>query len=258
MELTWWGTAGFCVTTGGHVFLIDPYLSRNSAARPLQPMGPDDVSGGEQIFLSHGHFDHASDVPAIASRAGAAVYCSSGVRDALVQKSLSQEKIHVVHSDGYTADFSGYQAQAFFSRHIRFDWLLLMRTIARMNIHFFRYLPWMRDYPGGQVLSWRFSIDGFVIHHFGSAGSPPEELDRLAGQPVDLLLVPLQGHTRICAIALKYVQALRPQLVIPHHQDDFFPPISSSVDVEPFVRGVKRECPDTEVHVMALNETVIL
>jgi len=121
-----------------------------------------------------------------------------------------------------------------------------------------RYLPLLRDYPAGQVLSWRLTIEGRVLHGFGSGGSPPEELDRLARQPTDVLLVPLQGHTHICDIALGYVRALRPRLVIPHHQDDFFPPISEMVDIAPFVEGVRRECPGTKVRVLALNETVAL
>jgi len=52
MELTWWGTAGFQVKTGAHVFLIDPYLSRNAAARPNQKLVPSDLSAADQIFVS--------------------------------------------------------------------------------------------------------------------------------------------------------------------------------------------------------------
>ena len=97
-----------------------------------------------------------------------------------------------------------------------------------------------------------------MLHHFGSGGSTPEELDRLAKLPVDVLLAPLQGHTHICRIAAEYVRALRPRLVIPHHQDDFYPPISQQVDVGPFVDLVRRDCPETEVRIMAMNETIEL
>jgi L-ascorbate metabolism protein UlaG (beta-lactamase superfamily) len=96
------------------------------------------------------------------------------------------------------------------------------------------------------------------MHHFGSAGSPPEELQRLARVPSDLLLVPLQGHTHICDRALEYVRVLKPRLVIPHHQDDFYPPISTYVDITPFVAQVKKHSPDTEVRVMDFNEVIML
>jgi L-ascorbate metabolism protein UlaG (beta-lactamase superfamily) len=51
---------------------------------------------------------------------------------------------------------------------------------------------------------------------------------------------------------------MQPKIVIPHHQDDFFPPISSMVDIKPFMDGVKRECPHTEIRVLELNEPISL
>jgi L-ascorbate metabolism protein UlaG (beta-lactamase superfamily) len=116
----------------------------------------------------------------------------------------------------------------------------------------------LREYPEGQVLSWRFKIEDKVIHHFGSAGSTSEELDRLGRQPTDILLVPLQGHTNIVEIALKYVKALLPKVVIPHHQDNFYPPISTMVNLQPFVEGVPKLAPATEVRVLEMNQTVTL
>jgi len=83
-------------------------------------------------------------------------------------------------------------------------------------------------------------------------------LKRLAQKPTDLLLIPLQGNTHICDIALEYVRILKPRLVIPHHQDDFYPPVSSSVDIRPFVMNVVESCPGTEVRVMAMNEMIRL
>ena len=70
--------------------------------------------------------------------------------------------------------------------------------------------------------------------------------------------MPLQGHTHIVKIALEYVRALQPKVVIPHHQDNFYPPISSMVDLEPFVEGVPKLAPDTEVRVLEMNQTVTL
>jgi hypothetical protein len=47
-------------------------------------------------------------------------------------------------------------------------------------------------------------------------------------------------------------------MVIPHHQDDFYPPISTNVDIRPFIEAVKQKCPVTEVRVMDFNETITL
>ena len=256
MKLTWWGTAGFHIKTGKQTFLIDPYLSRNAGARPKQPIVPSDIFEADQIFLSHGHFDHIFDIPAIASQTGSTVYCCPVAANTLKQKGLTNDQIQMVPEDGYSVELNGYRARAFFSQHVKFDRWLLIKTLTRINFRIPRYLPQMREYPVGQVLSWRFEIEGQVVQHFGSAGSTPEELKRLSDQPIDILLVPLQGHTRICDIALKYVQALKPRMVIPHHQDDFFPPISTYVDVRPFAKEVAQTCPHTKVRIMKINESI--
>jgi len=258
MEITWWGTAGFCIKNGENVFLIDPYLSRNSKARPRQSLKPDDIKDGKAIFISHGHFDHIYDVPEIASRTGAMVYCSEVTMKTLVEQGLSREQIKTVSSDGESFRFEGFQAEAFYSEHVKFDKWLILKTLLRIHFRLPRYMPLTRDYPMGQVLSWRFTVDGKVIHHFGSGGSATEELERLSRNHIDILLVPLQGHTRICDIAVKYVQKLRPRVVIPHHQDDFFPPISTMVAIDPFIQGVAQTCPETEVRVVEMNRTMTL
>lgn len=256
MELTWFGTAGFKIKTAKHTILIDPYFSRNDKALPQQSLKSSDIQAGDVILISHGHFDHIYDVPAIAANTRAKVYCGKGIAAALIRNGMERKQIHEVSSDGENFDFNGIQAQAFFSRHVKFDRWLIFKTLARINFRLLRYLPLMREYPEGQVLSWRLIVEGKTIHHFGSAGSTSDELARLAGRPTDILLVPLQGHSDIIQIAHKYVTALRPKVVIPNHQDNFFPPISTRVDPQPFAEIVKRTNPDAEIKILEINETV--
>ncbi|MFH2129608.1 MAG: MBL fold metallo-hydrolase [bacterium] len=258
MEITWWGTAGFRIKTGRTVFLIDPYLSRNPAAEPVQYLRPEKIREGEQIFLSHGHFDHIQDVPVIAGNSDAIVYCSRLAADTLIGKGLKRKQIRVVDTDGFSVDFDDYHAQAFFSQHVKFDRWLVLKTLARINVRLLHYLPMLRDYPQGQVLSWRFVIEDKILHFFGSGGSPADELERLACKETDILLIPLQGHTNICEIALEYVQVMQPKIVIPHHQDNFYPPISTTVDIDPLIDGIRRECPRTDIRVMGINESIIV
>lgn len=255
MEITWLGAAGFIIHAGRGIFLMDPYLSRNSKATPVQPLKPSDIHQADAIFISHGHFDHLMDTAVIAQKTGARVFCSDTAATTLERSGLSQNQIEKITEDGWMKSFGEFKAEAFFSRHVRFDKKLLISTLLTINIEFFRLLPLIRFYPCGQVLAWRFSVQRQRILFFGSAGSSQDELERLAGSPVDVLLVPLQGHSDICDIAFHYVRTLRPRTVIPHHQDDFYPPISRSVDIRPFVQRVEKECPGTRVKVMELNET---
>ncbi len=256
MEITWWGTAAFRIRTGQDLFLIDPFVSRNPQARPGQPIRPDDIREGTRIFITHGHFDHIMDVPIIAGNTGAVVYCDETVAQTLVRDGLDSKQLKVVTAHGQVFDCGGYQAEALFSRHVKFDKRLLAVTLARINVRIFRYTPLMKQYPCGQVLSWRFTMEDKALHHFGSAGSTPEELAELARRRTDILLAPLQGHTNICRLAADYVRTLKPRTVIPHHQDDFYPPISRMVDIRPFIEMVQHALPDTEIKTMDINQTL--
>jgi len=256
MQLTWFGTAAFRLATETETLLIDPYLSRNSRAYPHQPLTPADIGPAHEIFTTHGHFDHVMDIPAIMQQASARVHGSPETANSLEQKGVEAKRIRCITAGGYTVSGNTFSATAYPSRHVRFDGPLVVKTLA----HAFWQLPslikLMRDYPVGQVYSWRFTVEGMSIHHFGSAGSTAEELLQFAGQKTDILLVPLQGHSDICRIALEYVRLLKPRLVIPHHQDNFYPPISQSVDIDDFAQGASAACPQTEVRVLTFNETV--
>ena len=134
MKLTWFGTAGFRIDTAQHAILIDPYLTRNQNAVPRQKLKASDIKDGDLIFISHGHFDHIYDVPEIASKTKAMVYCGKCIDGTLIQKGLNKDQIRCVVSDGETFIFDGLEAQAFFSKHVQFDRWLLIKAFARINL----------------------------------------------------------------------------------------------------------------------------
>ncbi|MBU1344571.1 MAG: MBL fold metallo-hydrolase [Proteobacteria bacterium] len=258
MKLKWLGTAGFEFKTEDQVFLFDPYLSRNQNADPKQEITPSDIKKASRIFISHGHFDHISDVPQIALQTNADIYCSSIAAQFLQHHKVDTQQIKPVLTDNKMFNFSGYTAQAFFSRHVKFDKKLVIATLLKINIRLFKYLPLFRQFPCGRVLSWRFNIEDKIVQCFGSAGSSSAELKKLGDKPIDILLLPLQGHSDICQIGLNYVKSLKPKIVIPHHYDNFFPPISKTIDIGPFVEMVKKEVKKTIVIIPKMNETFSL
>jgi L-ascorbate metabolism protein UlaG (beta-lactamase superfamily) len=225
-------------------------------------MGPQDVTDGSEIYLSHGHFDHAYDVPQIAHQTGATVHCSEEVATALCRHDVGRAQT-VVSRDGDSFDLGTYRAKCFNSTHVRFDLPLIATTLRRslpeLGLLLLRWRELGR-WPEGQVLAWRFTLtakNGRVVQHLGSAGCTEEELDRLCEmRSPDVLLVPLQGHTHICRIAARIVEGLRPRVVIPHHHDDFHPPISQAVDIAPFVEAVGALLLPPEVVQVPMGEEV--
>ncbi len=256
MDLKWLGTAGFEIKINDQVFLIDPYLSRNQNAIPKQNITLYDIKKASQIFISHGHFDHILDVPQISRQTHANIYCSDIAADFFKNHQVDAKQIKTVLTDKKLFKFNEYSAKAFFSEHIKFDIKLVFSTLLKINIQFFKYFPLLSKFPCGPVLSWRFYIEDKIIQFFGSAGSSSNELEKMRDEPIDILLLPLQGHSDICQIGLNYVKHLKPKIVIPHHQDNFFPPISKSVDIKPFVEKIDNEHIETNVIIPKMNETL--
>ncbi|MBW4707500.1 metal-dependent hydrolase [Roseobacter sp. YSTF-M11] len=63
MEITWLGHGSFRINMADQVLLIDPWLTGN----PMLPEEQHDAAtqGATHILITHGHFDHSSDVVAL-------------------------------------------------------------------------------------------------------------------------------------------------------------------------------------------------
>jgi len=250
----WLGTAGFRIEHGGRVLLIDPFFNRGPKARPAQTLRPEDMADAEMVFLTHGHFDHIADVPAIVEVSGAAVYCSSVAAESLQSKGVPGAKITRLGGDE-SLDLGGFTLHTFPSRHIRFDARLIMRTAPRVlrlsNRELLRQVSGM---PSGPVLIYWFDFGGLTVAHTGSLGITPEEAEYQGLRSPDILMLPLQGHSRICTRAALLTAAINPRAVVPQHFDDFFPPVSQWVELMPFAAMVEKLAPECLYYQPSINE----
>lgn len=69
MKFTYYGHSCFSVFAGGKTLLFDPFITPNKLASAVDV----DKVEADYIFVSHGHFDHITDVERIANRTGAMV-----------------------------------------------------------------------------------------------------------------------------------------------------------------------------------------
>jgi len=69
MKFTYYGHSCFSILAGGKTLLFDPFVTPNKLASAVDV----DAIQADFIFVSHGHFDHTTDVMRVAQRTGAKV-----------------------------------------------------------------------------------------------------------------------------------------------------------------------------------------
>jgi L-ascorbate metabolism protein UlaG (beta-lactamase superfamily) len=241
-RLRWLGAAGFELELGPVSVLVDPFISYSHHTHPGLGLGIGDLRAGV-IFVTHGHLDHAADVPAIAQRTGAPVYAATSVCETLHDLGVPVRQLHPLAA-GRLCRVGHVSVLAVAARHVRFDLPLVWRTARRVGLGAVSLLRTFGAYACGDVLGYRFATNEGTVVHFGSAGWYRDELVQL--HP-DVALLPLQGHSRIHSRVVQAAEWLRPGRVIPHHHDDFFPPLSQAVPVQPLVALMRQRLPEVEV-----------
>lgn len=258
LVLRWLGCAGFRLTAGDAALLIDPWVSRNEHARPPVSATLPELLPAQAVILSHGHFDHAADVPALCRLAPVPVYATArGIRS-LARAGVPAALLNTIEPT-WRGAIGPFAIQADPVHHVHYGMKLIAQTLARLSWRAPRYLPLLTRWPCGQAVALRVEVAGIRIVHMGTAGASPRQLDAIAARgPVDVLLVALQGNARIHEIAARIVERLAPRVVIPHHQDDFYPPVSIEVPVGPFVEVIARTAPATRVIELMVGEALAL
>lgn len=248
----WLGTAGFRIWYAGKVILIDPYLTRNDGARPIQALRPDDFGDTDFIFISHGHVDHAIDVPAIVEVSAAQVFCSGVAAETLVKHGVPESRITVLAGE-VNIEPAGFGVRVLPTHHIVFDIRLVLKTLIRARGEIMKTARGARGWPAGPVLVYSFQFGRVSVTHLGSLGLDPMDV-RDGGFPAtDILLVPVQGHTDIRRRAAVFASVVGPGAVVPQHFDDFAPPLSQQVDLELFRELVKEWLPGSAYYEPRIN-----
>jgi len=249
MRFRWLGTAGFEMESGGTRLLIDPFLSRNARAFPRQELRPEDFKDIEAVLVTHGHFDHARDVPVISRNNGCRVFASGPVCLRLNLRGIPWGRLEPMRGgDAYRV--GPFRVEAVPSRHVVFDLPLVMRTGARCLARLPEMLGGGTLELAGEVLGYLLETEGKRLFHLGSAWLGREAL---GGREVDVFFVPVQGRSDITSLAAHLVAQVEPKITVPHHHDDFWPPLSQYVDLQPFKLELERLVPWTRLIIPSLN-----
>jgi L-ascorbate metabolism protein UlaG (beta-lactamase superfamily) len=238
----WLGTAGFAIEYGGHVLLVDPYLTRATLARCVfTPLHADAalvrrlVPRADAVILSHTHFDHALDVPEIARQTGARVFGSRSAIHLCRSHGLPESQLECVEPESggavREAEAGPFHLRFWPSAHSAF---LFGRVPLPGDIADCTDVPMRTEaYRCGAVFGAAIEVGGRRIFHVGSA----ELVERgwRVGS-VDLALACVAGWTSTERYPERLVAALSPGAVLLHHWDNFLHGLDHGAHALPAIR----------------------
>ncbi|MBF6331701.1 MBL fold metallo-hydrolase [Nocardia transvalensis] len=270
VTVRWWGNNGWEIAAGGKTVLIDPWITRfrtgtytKEGADPQTPISVDTrlidtyLDSGrlraDHILVTHGHYDHLTDVPYIAQRTGATVFGTETHLNLMAALGAPEEQLALV-TGGEDLSFDGYGIRVLRSLHSALG--------PRAQIPFPGTRPGygavklprpqvISDLVEGGTLAYQVTLGGISVLNLGGSNYVESEL---AGLRPDVLLLPV-GGAKVREYVPRLLRTLgNPRYVLPTHWDDFDYPLGEPArdtgGLDPLRKAVAAASPDSRFVVL--------
>jgi L-ascorbate metabolism protein UlaG (beta-lactamase superfamily) len=243
LTLRWWGNNSWEIRLpGGKTVLIDPWLTRfKTGTYSTEGANPETrltvntalidsyVDSGElradHILVTHGHYDHLTDVPYLAKKTGATVLGTETHLNLMAALGAPEDQLTIATGGEYLS-FDGYTIQVLRSLH--------SATGPRAAVPFPGTRPsygavklpeplTIRDLVEGGTLAYEVTGGGVSVLDFGGSNYVESELAAL--RP-DVVLLPAGGGKIKDYVARLLRVTGDPRYVLPTHWDDFDYPLT--------------------------------
>lgn len=210
VTVQWLGQATTRITTpGGKVIVIDPWLTTNpktpEAFRRVDALGKVDL-----ILVTHAHFDHFADAPAIALLNNAPVYGPAGLNQSMVTLAMLPPALSPRFNKGGTITPLGPNIKITATRAEHSSELVWRNPVTGKD----------ETHVGGEPMGFIIELEnGFKIYHMGDTGLFGDM--KMIGDYYnpDLVLIPIGGHfvmdPKDAAVSTR--DMLKPRYAIPIH-----------------------------------------
>ena len=285
LKIIYLGTAGWEITDGKTVILVDPYLSRlrrsysdstdsvttQDTEDTRKAFGPNDfvesdtviinqhIKRADYILVHHSHRDHIMDVPYIALKTGATVIGTESTANIMTAYGIPEEKIITVKG-GEDYDFGTFSVKVIPSLH---------SPLYEKRYYDLRVIPKdikvplrVGDYVEGGSLNFLIRFNGHVIFTSGSMNYIENELRDL--HPDVAIVGAAPSRHEIYDYAARLMRVLNyPSIVLPTHWDNFSIPYNAPEgeqleQLKSFKQEIIKASPKTKVIVPKYFEPIIL
>jgi L-ascorbate metabolism protein UlaG (beta-lactamase superfamily) len=218
-EIRWLGVAGIELRANEQILVIDPFVTRPSFRRMWwgrirsdTALAAAKVPHSNFVLVTHAHWDHVMDVPAVIDQTRASAYGSPNTCQLLTIFGVPEEHLHEIKV-GDQLNLGMFQVEIIPAEH----GLVLGRPFATGSLAPNLRPPLrMRDYRMDTCFSFLIEAGGLRFLDWSS-----ERVD--SAPPADVLFVKPHQERAYYEALLGMVQ---PRVIIPIHWDDFMRPLS--------------------------------
>lgn len=208
-EVQWLSHAAFRITSpGGKVIVIDPAITVMPTTPPeykkLEALGKVDV-----LLVTHGHWDHITDGPALAKLNDIPMYAPGDLNNALTTLGvLPAKQLPRFNKSGRLSPAPGIHFTAVRAEH--------------SSIYVWKNPATGKDetHPGGEPIGYIVEMEsGFRIWHMGDTGLFGDMKWIAEYYKPDLVLLPIGGRFTMDAADAAYAlrELIKPRYAIPMH-----------------------------------------
>jgi len=209
VEVRWLSHAAFrIVSPGGKVIVIDPAMSA-FATTPPQYKTPEGLGKVDLLLVTHGHWDHITDAPAIARANNIPLTAPGDLNMALTTLGvLPPAQLPRANKGGRFSPLPGIK--------------IVMTHAEHSSVYVWKNPASGKDetHPGGEPVGFIIELEnGFRIWHMGDTGLFADMKWLAEYYKPDLVMIPIGGTFTMDAADAAYAlrELIKPKYAIPMH-----------------------------------------
>jgi L-ascorbate metabolism protein UlaG (beta-lactamase superfamily) len=210
VEMLWLGQSAWKITTpGGKVIVIDPFLVLNPKT-PAEYKKLDALGKVDLVLVTHAHFDHFADAPALAKLNNAPLYGPAGLGSSIAALGILPASQAPRFGTGGTITPWGPASVKITSTHAEHgSELVWTNAEGKDEVH-----------VGGPASGYIIELEnGFKIYHMGDTGLFGDMKLIADYYKPDIILIPIGGHFVMDPKDAAYAtrEWLKPKYAVPMH-----------------------------------------